>query len=45
MQPRMTLPRTMKLYKLPEQPLTAGLRPLTKADVPQVSHSRLLEFP
>ena len=28
--------RTIKLYKLPEQPQTAGLRPFTHTDVPQV---------
>jgi glycylpeptide N-tetradecanoyltransferase len=36
MQPRMTLARTLKLYKLPDQPQTLGLRPLTAQDVPQV---------
>ncbi len=36
MQPRMTLARTLKLFKLPEEPQTPGLRPLTKQDVPQV---------
>ncbi|BDA48372.1 Glycylpeptide N-tetradecanoyltransferase 1 [Coccomyxa sp. Obi] len=35
--PRMTLARTLKLYKLPEQPVTAGLRPLEPKDVPQVA--------
>lgn len=33
LQPRMTLARTIKLYKLPDEP-TAGFRPLTPADVP-----------
>ena len=32
----MTLARTLKLFKLPEEPQTPGLRPLTKQDVPQV---------
>ena len=36
MQPRMTLARTLKLFKLPEQPQTPGLRLLTSQDVPQV---------
>ncbi|CAL5224452.1 g7141 [Coccomyxa viridis] len=35
--PRMTLARTLKLFKLPEEPQTPGLRPLTKQDVPQVT--------
>ncbi|CAK0785601.1 glycylpeptide N-tetradecanoyltransferase [Coccomyxa viridis] len=35
--PRMTLARTLKLYKLPDQPQTPGLRPLTAQDVPQVT--------
>ena len=35
-QPRMTLARTLKLFKLPEEPQTPGLRPLTKQDVTQV---------
>ncbi|KAK9815189.1 hypothetical protein WJX73_010437 [Symbiochloris irregularis] len=35
--PRMTMARTLKLYKLPEATVTPGLRPLTKADVPQVA--------
>ena len=39
MQPRMTLARTLKLFKLPEQPQTPGLRPLTPQDVPQVCSS------
>ena len=39
MQPRMTMARTLKLYKLPEQTQTPGLRPLTKADIPQVGIS------
>ena len=36
LQPRMTLARTLKLFKLPDQPQTPGLRPLTSEDVPQV---------
>jgi glycylpeptide N-tetradecanoyltransferase len=34
LQARMTLSRTQKLYKLPPAPLTSGLRPLEKKDVP-----------
>jgi|EP00505_MAST-04D_sp_SCG-Rhode-Island_P003098 glycylpeptide N-tetradecanoyltransferase len=34
LQPRMTMNRTIRLYKLPEEPKTAGLRPMTLADVP-----------
>lgn len=29
--------RLIKLYKLPEEPLTPGIRPLTKKDIPQVT--------
>ena len=29
--------RTLKLYKLPDTPLTPGLRPLVRTDVPHVS--------
>lgn len=32
----MTMPRTIKLYKLPEKPQIEGLRPLSLPDVPQV---------
>jgi len=32
--PRMTMARTMKLYKLPAQPTIEGLRPMTPADIP-----------
>jgi hypothetical protein len=32
----MTLARTLKLYKLPEQTQTPGLRPLKAEDAPQV---------
>ncbi|CAI4229046.1 unnamed protein product [Auanema sp. JU1783] len=31
---KMTLARTIKLFKLPEEPTTQGLRPMTKKDVP-----------
>lgn len=34
LQARMTLARTQKLYKLPTAPLTPGMRPLEKKDVP-----------
>ena len=37
-QPRMTMARTIKLYKLPDKPRTPGIRPLEKRDVPQASH-------
>ena len=33
--------RTIKLYKLPDEPLTPGLRPLVRTDVPQVPPSGL----
>eukprot|EP00967_Tisochrysis_lutea_P078205 scaffold106401_cov33-Tisochrysis_lutea.AAC.2 len=33
LQPRMTMVRTLKLYALPEAPLTPGVRPITPADV------------
>jgi glycylpeptide N-tetradecanoyltransferase len=35
--PRMTMARTLKLYKLPEQPLTHGIRPMVEKDVPAVA--------
>jgi len=31
----MTMQRTIKLYRLPEQPKTPGFRKLTEADCPQ----------
>ncbi|KAL4553554.1 hypothetical protein Ndes2526B_g03394 [Nannochloris sp. 'desiccata'] len=34
---RMTMARTIKLYKLPEKPLTPGLRPMEPRDVPAVT--------
>ncbi|DBB08722.1 hypothetical protein WJX82_007365 [Trebouxia sp. C0006] len=37
LQPRMTMARTIKLYKLPDKPKTPGIRPLEKRDVPQVT--------
>lgn len=33
----MTMARTIRLYKLPPQPATPGLRPMTAADVPAVT--------
>ncbi len=33
---RMTLPRAVKLYKLPAAPLTPGIRPMEQKDVKQV---------
>ena len=46
-QPRMTLARTLKLYKLPEQKATKGLRPLESKDVSQVCFQvqRLVSLP
>lgn len=35
--PRMTMARTLKLYKLPEAPVTPGLRPMQVRDVPAVT--------
>ncbi len=37
LQSRMTLARTIKLYKLPPLPSTPGLRPMRVSDVPQVA--------
>lgn len=37
LQPRMTMARTIKLYKLPDKPSTPGIRLLEKRDVPQVT--------
>eukprot|EP00240_Pyramimonas_obovata_P001354 CAMPEP_0118933616 /NCGR_PEP_ID=MMETSP1169-20130426/12087_1 /TAXON_ID=36882 /ORGANISM="Pyramimonas obovata, Strain CCMP722" /LENGTH=429 /DNA_ID=CAMNT_0006876399 /DNA_START=60 /DNA_END=1349 /DNA_ORIENTATION=- len=34
---RMTMARTIKLYKLPTEPATPGFRQMTDADVPQVT--------
>jgi hypothetical protein len=34
--PRMTMARTLKLYRLPDQPQTPGLRQMENKDVPQV---------
>jgi glycylpeptide N-tetradecanoyltransferase len=34
--PRMTLARTMKLFRVPETPLIKGFREMTEADIPQV---------
>ena len=41
--PRMTTTRTIKLYALPEQPLTRGIRPLREADC-EVCSRLLNEF-
>lgn len=38
----MTIQRTLKLYKLPEQPKTPGFRKLTPSDVPR-AHKLLTE--
>ena len=42
LQPRMTMARTLKLYRLPEAPLTPGLRQLRAEDAPQVRVHPLL---
>ncbi len=34
-QPRMTMARTIKLFKLPAEPVTPGLRPMERRDIPQ----------
>lgn len=39
--PRMTMARTLKLYKLPDVPQTPGLRQMEAKDVPQVTCSWL----
>lgn len=36
-QPRMTMARTIKLYKLPAEPATPGLRPMRADDAPAVA--------
>jgi hypothetical protein len=36
-QPRMTMARVIKLYRLPASPVTPGLRPLVPGDVPAVT--------
>jgi len=43
LQPRMTMARTIKLYKLPDKPKTPGIRPLEKRDVPQVCVSQYMQ--
>ena len=35
--PRMTMARSLKLYKLPEAPVTPGVRPMEARDVPAVT--------
>lgn len=35
--PRMTMARTLKLYRLPEKPVTGGLRAMEERDVPAVT--------
>lgn len=39
LQARMTMARTMKLYKLSEETATPGIRPMQREDVPQVGGS------
>lgn len=39
----MTMQRTIKLYRLPEEPKNHGLRPLTEADIPS-GHKLLTEY-
>merc|ERR1712232_1080911 len=34
--PRMTMARTIKLYKVPETPQLPGMRPMVEADIPRV---------
>jgi glycylpeptide N-tetradecanoyltransferase len=34
LKPRMTMTRTIRLYQLPEQPQTPGLRPIEEKDIP-----------
>mmetsp|Transcript_9450 Transcript_9450/g.13083 ORF Transcript_9450/g.13083 Transcript_9450/m.13083 type:complete len:398 (-) Transcript_9450:108-1301(-) len=41
--PRMTMARTIKLYKLPNEPQSTGLRPMRPEDVP-TAHSLLLNY-
>lgn len=36
-QPRMTMARTIKLYRLPDATMTPGLRPMAAEDVPAVT--------
>ncbi|KAL2608665.1 hypothetical protein R1flu_027238 [Riccia fluitans] len=36
--PRMTMSRTIKLYRLPEETSTPGFRPMERRDVPAVTH-------
>lgn len=36
LQPRMTMARTIKFYKVADEPLTPGIRPMELKDVPQV---------
>mmetsp|Transcript_14771 Transcript_14771/g.22946 ORF Transcript_14771/g.22946 Transcript_14771/m.22946 type:complete len:430 (-) Transcript_14771:2557-3846(-) len=43
LQPRMTMARTLKLYKLPAETSTPGLRPMTPDDVPS-AHKLLLKY-
>jgi glycylpeptide N-tetradecanoyltransferase len=37
LQPRMTMARTIKLYRLPSSTATPGLRPMEQRDVPAVT--------
>ena len=41
--PRMTMARTLKLYKLPTEPSTPGFRPMKPEDIPAV-HKLLTEY-
>lgn len=40
----MTMARTLKLYKLPDQPVTPGLRQMQPKDVPQVGRALLAQL-
>ena len=44
LQPRMTMARTLKLYKLPDKPKTPGIRALEKKDIPQASLAAMLHL-
>ena len=45
LQTRMTMARTLKLYKLPDEPLTPGIRALERRDIAQASLPGMCSFP
>ena len=45
LQTRMTMARTLKLYKLPDEPLTPGIRALERRDIAQASLPGMRSFP